>query len=610
MNHSKKIIILFAVSLIILATSVAYAQTLGGNSTSVLGNATSVQNNSSITQNTTINSLQTSNFSSTNQTAISNQTANQISSSSFVIPYHPRDPVSYYAEKQRLDNDTRVWLKTNQSKIIPDPSGVNIYLGLNNPLDAASSGLFDPPDVQVAVGPNHVFEMVNLYGEIWNKNTQTSIQNVTLSSFFGFPSSDHISDPKILYDNQTGRWFATIEDFTTNTVSIKVSQTNDPTGTWNSPIYDSAYYYCPDQPKVGLSNDKFVISVNDFPCSGGSSLGAEYHVFDKTNLINGIKSMWKSGLVVSDFGVTPVQSQSSTSTLYMISDGGVSSTNQVRLYTLTGTVPNILNNTSNLIVRTIGTAPSAVQPITTTLLDTGDTRVLDAAWYKGKLWFSLDDGCTPTGDSIKRSCVRLIQINTNTTTVTQDFDINAVGTYYYYPALRLDGFGGMGTIFGTSSSATYPSLMVTGQGASDPINSFKQLSYLIQGSRYEENDIFNTGITRYGDYFGAGLDPSDSSRIWIGGEYNWKSPGHPAASWSTFIASISFDCMPLSSGDWVISTSCTLASSATPPANVIVQNNAVLTIPSGVNLNLDFTRYHLLVYSGSGVLIQPGGKIL
>lgn len=542
---------------------------------------------------------------------------NPVPSVAYVIPYHPRNMTEYEAEKQQLDNTTLNWLKSHQSSFIQDPPGVNIYPGLNNELDASSSGNFDPPDVQVAVGPNHVFEMVNVKGEIWNKNTGTSIQNVTLGSFFGFSSTTNgLSDPKILYDNQSSRWFTSIENFTNNTIAIAVSQTNDPTGSWYK-FHDSSYSDCPDQPKIGVSDDKLVVSVNDFSCSTGAFLNAEVHVFNKTKLITGAESMQNLSLPVTDFGITPVQSQSSTSPLYMVSDGGVSSTNQIRLYNLTGQVPNVVikgGTPAVLTVNTIHLAPSAVQPITTTLLDTGDTRVLDAAWYKGKLWFSLNDGCTPNGDTITRSCIRLTQINTNTTTVTQDFDINASSTYYYYPALRLDEFGGLGTIFGTSNSATYPSLLVTAQAASDPVKSYKPLSYLKNGTNYEDVlDGCPTSNTftcaRYGDYFGASLDPSDNSRVWVAGEYNKLAPGHTFATWSTFLDSISFDCLPPTTGNWTITTSCTLAGNATAPANVIVQNNALLTIPNKQTLVIDFTHYHLLVNYGSGVYVIPGGKI-
>jgi hypothetical protein len=63
------------------------------------------------------------------------------------------------------------------------------------------------------------------------------------------------------------------------------------------------------------------------------------------------------------------------------------------------------------------------------------------------------------------------------------------------------------------------------------------------------------------------------------------------------------------SGDWTITSSCSISSTATAPANVIVQSGAVLTIPSGMRLNVDFTHYHLLVKSGGGVLIKAGGAI-
>ncbi len=69
-------------------------------------------------------------------------------------------------------------------------------------------------------------------------------------------------------------------------------------------------------------------------------------------------------------------------------------------------------------------------------------------------------------------------------------------------------------------------------------------------------------------------------------------------------------CSPSSSmQDWIISSSCTLGFTSTASANVIVQPGAVLTIPSGLKLNIDLAHYHLLVKSGGGVLIKAGGAI-
>ena len=63
------------------------------------------------------------------------------------------------------------------------------------------------------------------------------------------------------------------------------------------------------------------------------------------------------------------------------------------------------------------------------------------------------------------------------------------------------------------------------------------------------------------------------------------------------------------SGDMIITSDCTLLSSDTTPANVIVQNGALMLIPSGTTLDINFATNNLTVQSGGGVLIQSGGKI-
>jgi hypothetical protein len=61
--------------------------------------------------------------------------------------------------------------------------------------------------------------------------------------------------------------------------------------------------------------------------------------------------------------------------------------------------------------------------------------------------------------------------------------------------------------------------------------------------------------------------------------------------------------------DWTITSSCQLSTSVSVTGNVLVQNNSVLVIPSGKILDVDFATKHLLVKSGSKVLIKSGGKI-
>jgi hypothetical protein len=76
------------------------------------------------------------------------------------------------------------------------------------------------------------------------------------------------------------------------------------------------------------------------------------------------------------------------------------------------------------------------------------------------------------------------------------------------------------------------------------------------------------------------------------------------------ISDVCISCAPPSPvTDWIITTSCQLSTSASVSGNVTVQNNSVLVIPSGKILDVDFATKHLLVKSGSKVLIKSGGKI-
>ena len=495
------------------------------------------------------------------------------------------------------------------------------------------------PDVSIAAGPNHVGEIVNLSIGIFTKQG-TLVSSAYLNSFFPVSISDHIGDPKLLYDSQSGRWFSSLLDITTNRVVLGVSNTSDPSDLINGwYFYDLGFTECPDQPKIGISDDKLVISANDFTNHCGdtgipSFVGTEYQILNKSQLV-AASSVSIQGFVpdASSFSITPVQDLSSTETMFMVEN----LFNTVRVYTISGSVPSATITSYDLSIVPSNFPPSAAQPSTSIVLDTGDNRIQDAKWSQGKIWLAFNDGCTPFGDSQSRSCIHLIQINTASSTLSQDFRISSSGYYYFYPAVGIDSFGGLDLVFGftSSSSVRYPSIAISGQAAADTPNTIRPPQTLREGTVPDIEPVQAGFVgTRFGDYFGAALDPSAPERVWVGGEYQTlSSTFYSPSPWSTFIGSIGLPvshvisisesltiaesiqtlkivgCLPPNSGDWVITTSCTLGKSAAAPANVIVQNNSVLIIPNGKSLNIDFTHNHLLVKKGSGVLIKSGAKI-
>lgn len=69
-------------------------------------------------------------------------------------------------------------------------------------------------------------------------------------------------------------------------------------------------------------------------------------------------------------------------------------------------------------------------------------------------------------------------------------------------------------------------------------------------------------------------------------------------------------CSPPSSGSWTINQSCMMISDATISGNVLVNSPAVVKIPDGVTLDIDFNNQKTLtIKSGAGILIKQGGAI-
>lgn len=69
-------------------------------------------------------------------------------------------------------------------------------------------------------------------------------------------------------------------------------------------------------------------------------------------------------------------------------------------------------------------------------------------------------------------------------------------------------------------------------------------------------------------------------------------------------------CLNLPSvGDWIITKDCTLKTNYIAPLDVSVENNSVLIIPNNISLTIDFDSEHLMIKSGSQVMIKDGGMI-
>jgi len=103
------------------------------------------------------------------------------------------------------------------------------------------------------------------------------------------------------------------------------------------------------------------------------------------------------------------------------------------------------------------------------------------------------------------------------------------------------------------------------------------------------------------------LDPYRSERFKV--QFVAKADG---SSWAAevdgvLISESSGTCTPPASGDWHVRDDCTLGPDAAIPAGITIHPPAVLTVPPGVTLDVDFADHGLLVRDGAGLMIERGG---
>ena len=101
-----------------------------------------------------------------------------------------------------------------------------------------------PPDCNGALGPTNYVEFINGRYSVFDKTTAARVQTFTDLTFWSragisVPSPRWaVTDPRLVYDPLSQRWFAVQVDFDTrnlinsNHFLLAVSGTIDPTGPW------------------------------------------------------------------------------------------------------------------------------------------------------------------------------------------------------------------------------------------------------------------------------------------------------------------------------------------------------------------------------------------
>jgi len=400
----------------------------------------------------------------------------------------------------------------------------------------------EPPDTQLSAGPANLAEADNSTLSEWSRSGSL-LGSTDLNAFFSVPAGFEFADPRLLYDSPSGRWFLSGFSFDSaddSNLYVAVSGTSDPTASWTWYLLGSSTGVLADQPMIGVSLDKVVISWNDF--SSMKFIGQQTWVLQKSDLTAGQGlHIAAFPLDATRFRIVPSQELALPSTEWLVYNNADCSAavtcNQssptLGLVAVNGTPleGNVAASETDPALIATTNPPQPRQPSSMPVISLGgiDDRLLSAVWQNGILWMSGNDACTPAGDSTSRSCMRLVEVSTTgTPSVTQDFDAGSNGFDLYYPAVTLDGSGDLFTAYSESSPSMYPSALGVDSLASSP-------------TTFENAIVIASGQTsyngkRWGDYSGAAQDPLHPADVWLTAEYQ-ASASRPG-DWGTATARV------------------------------------------------------------------------
>ena len=418
-------------------------------------------------------------------------------------------------------------------------------------------GNYYPADTAMAVGPNVIVEMVNSAVGVYDRTTGEFKRTFDLAPMFK-ESSNPGFDPQVVYDPESGHFIAAHMALANDTSEIHYAITADPEGEWKIfavRTHDTVNTdVCMDFPRLGYSTNKIMLAWNNYKnsrqkptdriCSflpAENFTGAEYILIDKTSALTSNNPISDQiGPDTTHFSITPVHSLSPTSVQYAAwhpigneADPGRFPQTNFDVIAFTGSGATFNSVEMSFDIGAVTKAPDAHQPAGgNPVLLTWDTRLKSAVWQNENVWATFNEGCTPTGDTVMRACVRLVNASTLGHTLVQHAQVQLKGEDVYYAAVTLNSSGDVFLGFTQSSDTRAPAAAVAAAPRGD-LTSLKP-GVFQAGSVYnvKPNGDFNN---RWGDYSAAVPDPVDPRVVWVAQEY-----GYTDGNWKTAIGRVYF----------------------------------------------------------------------
>jgi len=432
---------------------------------------------------------------------------------------------------------------------------------------------YAPSDANLAVGPNHVVQMVNTEIAVYDKSGNIFPNYPqTIGSLFaklGGGCAGEWGDPIVQYDKAADRWLISqLGSFSSPYLwCVAVSTTNDPTGAYYLYSYSFDNFenlganFLPDYPKVAVwptsTNSTYLATYNLYT-NGASAYGAALCAYDRAAMIAGAPSPASiCATIYLDISFLPSDLDGSTlppagSPAYFLT---WETATTLRYYAMS---PNFANPGSSTLSAATDIPVAALslacgggtcipQANTTQQLDSLGDRVMYRMAYRnyGDHEAMVVSQAVTAGSSVGVRWYELRPLN-GAFTVYQQGTFAPDSNYRWMSSAAMDQAGDIAIGYSVSSSTMFPAIRYTGRLASDPLGAMRSENSLLEGTGSQ------VGLSRWGDYSAMRIDPSDDCTFWYTNQY---VPSTGSFNWATDIGSFKLSGCSAPAPDFSISAS-------------------------------------------------------
>ena len=429
-----------------------------------------------------------------------------------------------------------------------------------------------PPDTIGAVGKTQYMELVNGGMAVFDKATgaRTLIQSdVAFWAAAGKTGAN--GDQRVMYNAAADKWIALSLGASLGNIQIAVSDSGNAAGAWKSTQFIGlgGLGGLADYPTLAMDNNAVYIGTNNY--SFGPFKGTTLNVIPIGDLF---AALGPSAAAVKQFNTPytagPGDDLSRGFAIQGVNSSALGATGKIITRSLfdaglqrydvlsAGTAGATLTASSGLLGSGYVSNNPARQPYTTgvgdpRIIDTSDARIGSSAYEVNGKIYTVHTVTEARGRS--RTSVRVDVIDSTTNAIIDEFDIGAPGYDFYQGSIAVNALGQVVVGFDRSGTSTVDGKITL---VARTFNT-SALGHLYQTGadlvlRVSDTDSYHNGSgfgepadgsQRWGDYSAVSLDPMDSSKFWLIGEFarefNPRDFGHPGSRfsrWGTFIAEI------------------------------------------------------------------------